>query len=580
MAGNINRTITIGGDAGGAFEMMQSLRQVSSEMYQEVIAKAQEYSDKLNLQAQRAQNIIARERDIKAAMIEQQRQMAAMKRDQRLEAAGVDSEKQKKAMQDYRDELKMLNQDLREYGTILNEVNRQTSEHFKEQAQSVSRQPSGGRMGAGFSQGALAGGLTGFLTGGGLSGLMGTLVGGGLHALGTTEVLGFSAPDLSMIGGPLAATLFGEGAKLASSRSKLGATVRGQGVPGLAGLDLATTADLQRRAAQAGGGRTAANDIANTYRLERGTGLDPGALIQLSSMRAAGFNEKASDMFTQFLELAVSSDLWNVKSGDFSAMPREIANLTQLMSAQAQVMANPSAQQAMLLRMNFADLDKDKASGLFSGSRGQQLMMGIHQAIQSPSNQFQQAQIMEAIMRSNPNIGGGAVGLARARAIQARGLFGGGGDTFEAILGQIRESTDDPLMRQVQLVSRFQNLTQFFESDQLAKLVSDENKGVFSGKSQEEISKLLKEQYGFSEKNLKEMGIEGGESETERLNTMIINELQKNGTTISEAMSGGILKLIKFIQDDLPSIIKIGVDKAAGGSPITTTPPAAPKGKK
>jgi len=220
--------------------------------------------------------------------------------------------------------------------------------------------------------------------------------------------------------------------------------------------------------------------------------------------------------------------------------------MTALMQAQTQSMVRPDAQQAMALRAQFAQLDEDKTTGLFSGARGQGLMMGINQAIQNPANAFQSAMTLQSIMKANPEIGGGAVGLMKARAIQQRGLFHGGGSTFQSMLDDIKSQTPDTGMRDVLFTTRFKQFLPYIMDKEGKAAIHKMYETDFStGDMADNLKKV-----GFSEEILKKLKIGTGTSQTEKLNTKIVDKLQTVGTNITESVSGSIIKMIDFMGGD------------------------------
>jgi hypothetical protein len=668
------RTIVIDGDASQAMQMFDGIKQAGKDLFEEHAKAAEQYSDKLKDQADRVQFLIDREKELSRQLKEKRIEEARASRDSAMDniksTGGISEEeklrRQKQANDEYRQSIKQATQDYREYNQTIAEETRLAKERYSagERAQAGGAAWGGGR---GFSQGAIAGGITGALTGGGLGGLAASVTGG---LAGMIPVVGTGA---SILAGGITGALFSQGEKLAASRAQLMAltgwgssqvrqryTKQGKsreqrdfetwkeggdiklddprdsdlqyqaglqnqdlvrraeaetralrentsvsvadeknrqeserktdaqafgyrmvnvkraivGTPSVAalGVDLASVAQRQQQLAMGAGTRQAAmrGEAAALLRLERGMGIGQGALQGWSDMRGMGLQDSTGDMMMQFLQLATKSKLWDVDKRDFSAIPREIQTLTAFMQNQAQTMVRPDAQQAMALRTQFAALDEDRVTGLFSGARGQTLMMGINQAIQSPANQFQSAMTLEAIMRANPSIGGGAVGLMRARAIQARGLFHGGGSTFQSMLDQIKEQTSDPDMRRVMLTTRFKQLLPF-EMDEEGRAAMNKmfeaDFGAIGDKGG--VAEALKN-IGFSQEMLDQFQIGTGTSQTEVLNTRVVNKLQSVGQSITESVSSNINKMIDFFSEGGLSAVITGAIDASEGDRETT----------
>jgi len=556
MAESINRTVSIGAEDAGFEDVIQKLRKSGEDMYDAIIKKAEIHSSKLNEQAIRVQNLIEKEKEAKAFIIEERKAILETERDTKISQLDPKTDRfsaeKKKLVDEYRESIKNLNKEMRDHNVTLNEATRRTREHFTTQE----RGQRGGGFMRGVGGGAMMGAVGGFMAGGGLGTMVGGLVGGIGGGIASSILPGTSAiGGALMAGAPILGASMNQGAVLASARARRDAMMTGLGgIPDLSnlGIDVAQTAQRQRQMGRLGG-RGMAREVGRFAQLERGIGMESGELNQFAGLAQMGFGAEIPDLLGKFLNTAIDSDLWNVKSGDLSQIPRVLAELSTMMQMEAMVVARPTGM-AGGFRTAFGGIGEE--GGLFQGSRFPMMFQGFQQAMTQPANEFQRARMFEDVMRADPDLGMSPTALTTIQSRIAQGMFAKG--AFGTTLERIREESggDDAMFRE-RLVKRFKFLLPHFESEELSSLGTTDfikkMKGLTGEKDiMSELNKALKTDL-----------LAPGVSKTEQLQTQIRDSLMKTGEVITEKVAENLILLVehaKTLPDDLAqALVDMGI---------------------
>jgi len=213
-----NRTIKIGGDASGAMDAFESIKEVGKDMFDAHSKAAEQYTSKITKQAERVAFLIEKEKELARERLQSSRQNAAIAREaamNKIKRGGYDStdptgiRRKKQAQDEYNKSIREANQDFKEYSKSIDEASRLN----KQRQEGNNTKAAGGRGRA--MGGAVMGGVAGFMSGSGIGALASSVVGGGIG------MLPFVGEGLGMIGGGVTGALFTQGEKLAKAREGL-----------------------------------------------------------------------------------------------------------------------------------------------------------------------------------------------------------------------------------------------------------------------------------------------------------------------------------------------------------------------
>ena len=385
MAENINRTISIQAEDAGAVETIDRLRETGGRMYEDIRRRAEQYTKELEEQASQVQKLIDKEKELQQIQ-GQGGSVAGMggaggravggnwwqRRPQWMGGQGSGAGK-----------------------------GAQTSSDDEGEAQDESK----------------ANPTVTLLKGLGLFGVA-TLMGQAVEA-GKKEMIAEAREGVtrtSLSGRRTGADTYG----LAPSETGLdwttGNWVTDNSALTTLGINRAMSLDLFRQAGQAGG-NVARQDMTGRLLMERGLGMDMGALQGLEEMGFAG--SRGNERVLTLIQKMISSGIWDIDKTDINAIGKGIQNMIALNKVEYGLFADFTGKGTSDAMARIGS-----AGGMFQDPNRQMgLMMGMHQDITSGGNPFIDAIINESILRQNPDLGMNPMGMTMLRAKRSRGIF-------------------------------------------------------------------------------------------------------------------------------------------------------------
>lgn len=416
MSDQVNRRIVVEGDGSSFESLMEQLNRRAEELYDNLSESAVGYSDDLDLQKRKMDELIRKEEEFIRKLRDQKRLQIETRFDQKLSSMH-DWERKgeggRVVERERAEALRELNKEYRE--------NRVVTSHLRERRIDDQRfQGSGGDSGGGFLP--MLGGVGSTIMGGIGAGLgFGALMGLS-NLVGSLFSLGTQLSETRMNSRAMTGDLFGSAESLGMNETEF--------------TRYAMTISQTRGRGKRGGRPLALDQLS----MERGFGLELGSMTELNAVARYGGSDILT-LMTDFLNKANNSGLWDIDKGDFTQLNEKIGFLNRLTQQEAQLFETFTGNRSQEILSVFGRVFN------MSGGRLGNRIDTLNRGITSPRNEFIQAEIMSTIAEDNPNMN-----LRQLRQIQQQGIFGKG--VFGSVLRRLqkRSSSSEDLKLRLSLM--------------------------------------------------------------------------------------------------------------------------------
>ena len=304
------------------------------------------------------------------------------------------------------------------------------------------------------------------------------------------------------------------------------------------GINQASRYRLEQQAGQAGG-KGGVADLSSRLKMERGLGLDQGALQGMEEMGFAG--SRGSERGIELMQKMFASGIWDIGKTDIMTIGKGIQNMVALNKVEYGLFADFTGKGS-----SSAMATVGQAGGMFNDPNRQMgLMMGMHQDMTQGGNPFIDAIINESLIRANPDLAMSPIGMTKLRAKRARGIFEEG--NLEAVLATIQDFAGGDSDRATALGANvFGSLMPYVGTDDMTGELANFFMGTGGKKGKQQSIENIKQMMNAKSNQ--------GGAEFESLGTQMENQMADIGISIRgglDSFTKGTLAVMEFTAGEI-----------------------------